>query len=149
MTDAKITDSQRRRFWRLFGASTRAQNLDRAAAEIYRKTVLREEAGVDHLADVGRTSDFDAVCLRLSVDGDLMEDGLHFSMSRSRRIRALIDKDAKSIAPDNPIGYVNAVAVRSGMLQDTQDWREDLVEDDLLTILKMLRSYANRHRPHK
>ena len=58
--------------------------------EEYRKRVMREEAGKEHLADIGRTDEFDRVMKRFAADAGDYETACRFAIGDEARKAALI-----------------------------------------------------------
>ena len=71
-----ITQRQRMAFFRAHHAACVNLGLSTAdEREEYRKRVMREEAGKEHLADIGRNEEFDKVMKRFAADaGDYETD---------------------------------------------------------------------------
>ena len=68
-----LTPAQRAAFFRALQAASIELGYDTPEArETYRKEVMREEAGVEHLADLSRTTGFDRVMRRFAADSETL-----------------------------------------------------------------------------
>lgn len=147
--DRFITAPQRRVYWRLYSAAVLALGLGRADAEDYRRRVMREEAGVDHLALIDRTDGFDAVCLRFCLDAGNYDGAVHFEGSGTRRLVECIEREARAyLGADADIRpYLAGICRQSrlGVVPATGDWWLDLGPRQLWKLLQML-STARRRR---
>lgn len=94
----------------LFSAVRRAaENLGRESEE-YRREVLREELGVEHLRDVTKTSGFDKLMQRILSDAGEYEEALSYTGGDVKRLRFLAMRAATRIC-------LNLSAVEPGDLQ--------------------------------
>ena len=83
-----LTKKQAALFWRSLAAAADRQAVpDR---EAYRKRVLREELGVEHLRDVDRTEGFDRLMLRLAQDAEDWHGLAYYSVAGERRLADLV-----------------------------------------------------------
>lgn len=79
-----LTKKQAALFWRCLAAAAERQAVpDR---EAYRKRVLREELGIEHMRDIGRTGDFDRLMLRLAQDAEDWQSLAYYSVAGERRL---------------------------------------------------------------
>ena len=97
MPEQPITAAQRAAFWRHFTAARQAQGIPADERDAYRRAVLREEGGVEHLRDLGRTHGFDAVCLRLCLDADDYDGAARYEVGDARRMGAIIGDVVRDI----------------------------------------------------
>lgn len=94
----------------LFSAVRRAaENLGRDGEE-YRREVLREELGVEHLRDVTKTSGFDKLMQRILSDAGEYEEALSYTGGDVKRLRFLAIRAATRIC-------INQGAVAPGEIQ--------------------------------
>lgn len=149
----QLTRAQRAAFFTILAGTARALGED---AEAYRRRILREELGVDHLAEVSRTSGYDRLMCRLYVDRGDYAGASDYLGGSVRRWKHLIVTAARRITgrPD-PYGYVHGVMVQSGMLPDraadlppgrlARDgaWM-DFTDAQLRTLLAILNAHARR-----
>lgn len=94
----KITKSQQNIFWRW--VSQAASNLGRTTSqerEDYRRRVLREEAGVEHLADLGKGEPFEKVMMRLCEDAGDYQEASAWAIGGVKRYRHLIRERIREI----------------------------------------------------
>lgn len=102
----------------LFGAVRKAAaELGEANSEAYRKRVMAEELGVEHLSDVSRSWGFDRLMARICRDADDDARAIDYALSAIDRYRVLIVAAAEKIAPGNALGYVAGVMIQSRMVQ--------------------------------
>lgn len=129
--------------------------------EAYRKKILREELGVEHMSEVARGGGFDKLMSRIYQDrGDYVR-ALDYSMGSFTRLRHIIIKAAERIVADKPdrkgsvYDYIGGVMFQSGMIPKwpTRVWTERLVcesswldfsEKQLKQLLMILQSYISR-----
>ena len=147
-----LTQSQRRTLFATIRAAAREQG---EQPEAYRKRVMAEELGVEHLAQVSATSGFDTLMARICRDaGDLQRATMYVTQA-TRRLQHLIVEAARRIAPDDPCGYVAGVMQQSRLvpLGDTATLADrlrngsawlDVPEPHLRRILAMLKTHIRR-----
>lgn len=127
----KISRIQQGQFWRVFQMATVNQHLDPNECEKYRHDVLREEAGVEHLGDLGKTVAYDRVMARLAVDAGDYEMACRFAtgdVKRYRhmvlsRARAVLEATAAAGKPDErtPEAYVAGVMFQERLVYRPHD----------------------------
>ena len=146
-----ITKKQAALFWRCLAAAAECQAVpDR---EAYRKRVLREELGVEHLRDVDRTEGFDRLMLRLAQDAEDWHGLSYYSVAGERRLADLVADCATQVlelSPRlgvNPMAYVSGILNQSGISPlrvDGGDYWLDLAPDDLARLLQILDTHRRR-----
>ncbi len=146
-----LTKKQAALFWCSLAAAAECQAVpDR---EAYRKRVLREELGVEHLRDVGRTGDFDKLMLRLAQDAEDWHGLAYYSVAGERRLADLVADCATQVlelSPGlgvHPMAYVSGILNQSGMSPiriDGGDYWLDLAPDDLARLLQILDTHRRR-----
>lgn len=153
-----ITRKQAALFWRCLAAAAECQAVpDR---EAYRKRVLREELGVEHLRDVDRTEDFDRLMLRLAQDAEDWRGLAYYSVAGERRLADLVADCATQVlelsvaalglsasAHLDPLGYVSGVLRQSAMSPIRvvgEDYWLDLAPADLARLLQILDTHRRR-----
>lgn len=143
----KITPKQRLAFFRACHAA--CVNLGYSSAderEEYRKRVMREETGKAHLADLGRTEDFDKVMKRFAADAGDYETACRFDVGDEARKVALIRICCAQVMQlkGAPAGSTDATDYLSGIVEqarvpcgrsliDSSFWMD--VSPDTLTVL--------------
>lgn len=86
-----ITFKQRSAYWRAHHAACVNLGLSTPEErEIYRKRVMREETGKEHLAAINRTTDFDRIMKRFAEDAGDYETACRFAVGDEARQAALI-----------------------------------------------------------
>ena len=152
-----LTKKQAALSWRSLAAAADRQAVpDR---EAYRKRVLREELGVEHMRDVGRTEDFDKLMLRLALDAEDWHGLSYYSIAGERRLADLVadcatqvleleDFEIASSKSDfNSLDYISGVLRQSGMSPvrvEREDYWLDLAPADLARLLQILDTHRRR-----
>lgn len=86
-----ITPAQRSAFFRALQAASIELGHDTPEErEAYRKQVMRDEVGKEHLAELSRTADFDAVMRRFAADAGDYEAASRFAVADDARKAALV-----------------------------------------------------------
>ena len=147
-----LTQPQRRT---LFAAVREAAARQGEMPEAYRRKVMAEELGVEHLAQVSSTSGFDALMARISRDAGDLRRAAHYATQASHRLQYVILGAARRIAPADPCGYVAGVMVQSRLaplaetdvladrLRSGSAWR-DVPVPHLRRVLMMLKTHLRR-----
>ena len=129
--------------------------------EAYRRRVLQEELGVEHLAEVSRGGDFDKLMARIWQDLGDYSRALEYSMGSFSRVKHLIVKAAERIVAAKPdwrgsaYDYIAGVMHQCGMLKErpTRAFTERLVADSgwldftepqLKRLMMMLNTHVRR-----
>ena len=146
-----LTTKQAALFWRCLAAAAECQAVpDR---EAYRKRILREELGVEHLRDVDRTEGFDRLMLRLAQDAENWHGLAYYSVAGERRLADLVADCATQVldlsAQDAvfPLAYIGGVLKQSAMSPIRtvgEDYWLDLAPDDLARLLQILDTHRRR-----
>ena len=148
MPEQPITAAQRAAFWRHFSAACAALGLPAGEREAYRHAVLREEGGVEHLADLGRTHGFDAVCLRLCLDAEDYDGAARYEVGDARRMGAAIESAIREIVagtPTSPESYLRGVFAHAHIpFPATSEWYLDVDPVALRNILQMVLVHRRR-----
>ena len=148
MPEQPITAAQRAVFWRHFSAACQAQGLPADEREAYRREVLREEGGVEHLADLGRTHGFDAVCLRLCLDADDYLGAARYEVGDARRMGVIVEAAIREIVagtPTTPEAYLAGIFAHAHLpFPATPEWYLDVSEDLLRSIMQMVLTHRRR-----
>ena len=149
-----LTQSQR---CTLFATVREAAREQGEPPEAYRKRVMREELGVEHLADVSRGSGFDRLMARVCRDAGDDAGAIRYALASTARLRALIVDAAEALAPGgHALAYIAGVLLQSrtvrGVDQPTlaarlardSGWL-DFTDKQLRRILAMLKTHLRRH----
>ena len=153
-----LTDTQRRTFFATVRDAARELGED---AEAYRRRIMREELGAEHLAEVSRTGDFDKLMLRACRDAGDYARALEYSAASVARFRRLIVSAAERIVAATPgwrgsaYDYIAGVMFQSRMVAErpTVAFKERLVGDSawldftepqLRRLLMMMQTHVRR-----
>ena len=153
-----ITKKQAALFWRCLAAAAECQAVpDR---EAYRKRVLREELGVEHLRDVDRTEGFDRLMLRLAQDAEDWHGLAYYSVAGERRLADLVADCATQVLeltvadrglsvrdPADSLNYISGILRQSAMSPIRvvgEDYWLDLAPADLARLLQILDTHRRR-----
>ena len=147
-----LTDAQRRV---LFATIREAARECGETPEVYRKRVMAEELGVDHLSKVSRGSGYDTLMARICRDAGDDASALKYALATTTRLRRLITEAAALLAPGNPLGYVAGVMIQSrtvrgydqptlaARLASDSGWL-DMSAPQLRRVLAMLKTHIRR-----
>jgi hypothetical protein len=88
-----LTPLQSKAFWRALGAACSNMGLhDKDEKEAYRKRVMREETGKEHMAELNRTRDYERIMARLHADAGNYEAAVELaSGGNEKRMAWLIE----------------------------------------------------------
>ena len=123
--------------------------------EAYRKRVMREELGVEHLADVSRGLGFDLLMARVCRDAGDDVSAIKYATASTARLRHLITDAAEALAPGNALSYVAGVMIQSrtvrgydqstlaARLASDSGWL-DFTDAQLRRVLAMLKTHLRR-----
>ena len=123
--------------------------------EDYRKRVMAEELGVDHLSKVSRGSGFDTLMARICRDAGDDARAIKYALASVTRFRHVITDAAERLAPGNALSYVAGVLIQSHTVRDvrpailaarlaTDSGWLDLTEPQLRRLLAMLNTHLRR-----
>ena len=152
-----ITGKQRLAFFRAHHAACVNLGLSTAGErEEYRKRVMREETGKEHLAQLGRTDDFDKIMRRFAADAGDYETACRFAVGDDARKAAMVRICCAQVMQlkGAPAGSTDAMDYLSGIVEqarvpcgrDTLDssfWM-DVAPESLLTLFQILDTHRRR-----
>lgn len=152
-----LTPAQRSAFFRALQVACIELGHDTAEArEAYRKQVMREETGKEHLAQLSRTADFDACMRRFATDAGDFEAASRFGVADVARKAALVRiccaqvMQLKGCTPgttdavDYLSGIIDQASVPCGRdLNDDAFWL-DCNPDNLLVLFQILDTHRRR-----
>ncbi len=152
-----LTTAQRSAFFRALQAASIELGLDTPEErEDYRKTVMREETGKEHLAQLSRTKDFDACMRRFASDAGDFEAASRFSVADDARKAALVRICCAQVlqlkgcvagtteAADYLAGIVEQARVPCGRdVRDSSFWM-DCAPGSVLTLFQILDTHRRR-----
>lgn len=128
-------------------------------SDTYRKRIMREELGVDHLSEVSRTSGFDKLMCRVLKDSGEFALALPYVAGNENRLRYLVVEAAKKIVGTTDLvaasRYIAGVAVNMRFSRQTVDalamqlqrddgW-DDFTELQLKKLVAALNTHIRRH----
>ena len=153
-----LTPLQRRLFFMVIRPAAQEVGAD---LEEYRKRILTEELGVEHMSDVGNTGDFDKLMSRIYQDRGDYARALEYSTGSVSRLAHLAVKAAERIVAAKPdsrgtvYDYIAGVMQQSRMvemrqihgmatrLEDGSGWH-DFTESQLKCLVMMLNTHVRR-----
>ena len=152
-----LTPAQRSAFFRALQAASIELGYDTPEArEAYRKIVMREETGKEHLAQLSRTKDFDACMRRFAVDAGDYETASRFAIADDARKAALVRICCAQVlqlkgcvmgtteAADYLAGIVEQARVPCGRdVRDSSFWM-DCAPGNILTLFQILDTHRRR-----
>lgn len=148
-----LTKPQIAAYFRAAGAAARALG---EPLDAYRKRVMAEELGVEHLSQVSSTTGFDTLMARICRDAGDDANAIKYALATSTRLRHLITDAAEALAPGNALNYVAGVMIQSrtvrgydqptltARLASDSGWL-DLTNPQLRRLLAMLKTHLRRH----
>lgn len=122
-----LSQSQRRT---LFATIREAAREVGEEQEAYRRRVMAEELGVEHLADVGHTSDYDRLMARICKDAGKYDLASRYADGDLKRYRRSIMALAERIAPGNEYRYLAGVLIQAKILNGEPDMVESHLHGD-------------------
>lgn len=148
-----LTQPQRRTLFTAIREAAREQGEE---PEAYRKRIMAEELGVEHLSQVSATTGYDTLMARICRDAGDDANAIKFALATSTRLRHLVIDAAEALAPGNALGYVAGVMIQSHTVRGydqpaladrltTDSGWLDLTNPQLRRILAMLKTHLRRH----
>ena len=138
----------------LFAAARKAAGTLGEDREEYRKRVMREELGVDHLADVGRGRAFDRLMMRMAADAGDYSSAMRYELSDAARVAYLVKvcclqlmqlKGGDEADAGRYLGgLLDQARVPNGVYADDGSIWIDLAPSDALAVFKMLDTHRRR-----
>ena len=152
-----LTPVQRAAFFRALQVACIELGHDTAEArEAYRKTVMREETGKEHLAQLSRTADFDACMRRFAADAGDYETASRFAVADAARRAALVRICCAQVMQLKgcALGTTEAAVYLAGIVEqsripcgrdirDSSFWM-DCAPDNLLVLFQILDTHRRR-----
>ena len=157
MSKTSLTPSQRRAFFSTVRQAAQELGED---PEVYRHRILKEELGVEHLADVRRGFDYDRLMSRACSDCGDFDRAIKYVGGGVKRLKHLIVAVAEKIVaaksdwPGTAYDYIAGVMHQCGMergrpalfaaqLESGSGW-DRFDEGQLRRLLVMLATHLNR-----
>lgn len=152
MKTKRWTQPQTKMFWRHFSKSCTDQGIPHNEREAYRKRVMKEECGADHLAELNRTSDYDKVMFRIAIDAQDYDGAARFESGRERRMAHLVEVCAAQLMQLQGVSESDALAYVISIIQqakfscrtDGSIWWLDLIEGQISALFNMLDTHRRR-----
>ena len=152
-----LTSAQHSAFFRaLQAASIELGHSTPEEREAYRKQVMREETGKEHLAQLSRTKDFDACMRRFAADAGDFETASRFAIADDARKAAILRICCAQVlqlkgcvagttaAADYLAGIVEQARVPCGRdVRDSSFWM-DCASGNILTLFQILDTHRRR-----
>jgi len=152
-TATGLTAKQAAVFWSAFARACREQGIARQEErEAYRKRVLMEECGVEHMSQVTRTDGFEQVMRRLLVDCGDYEGAVQFTNGPERRKAHMVEVCAEQVmqlmgvSPEYALGYVTGLCLQAhfAIREESGNYWLDLPEGDVAAAFQMLDTHRRR-----
>ncbi len=149
---AGLTPAQRALFWGMFSRACMVQAISGSDREAYRKRLMAEECGVEHMGSLNRTSDLDKIMLRLALDAEDYESAAHYQIACERRLAYLVEACAtqvmqlKSGSETAAVEYILGIVRQAGyttLARDGAYWL-DISGPDLARLFAMLDTHRRR-----
>lgn len=157
MRNIGLTPAQRSAFFRALNAACVELGHDTPEArESYRKQVMRDEAGVEHLAELSRTTGFDRCMARFAVDSCDYEAASRFAVAAVARQAALVRICCAQVlqlkgceaGSSEAASYLSGICSQSGVLCGSdmfdQSFWMDIDPSALVTLFRMLDTHRRR-----
>ena len=152
-----ITPKQKAAFWRAHHAACINLGLSTSEErEEYRKRVMREKTGKEHLAQLSRTKDFDACMRRFASDAGDFETASRFAIADDARKAAILRICCAQVlqlkgcvagtteAADYLAGIVEQARVPCGRdVRDSSFWM-DCAPGNILALFQILDTHRRR-----
>lgn len=155
--ESLITKGQRSAFFRALSAACQNLGLNtQDEREAYRKRVMKEETGKEHLALLNRTGDFDRCMAHFAKDSGDWQTAAKFASGDAYRMAVMIRICCQQIMqlkglPDGSSAakeYLRAILERSriacGTNADDQSFWMDISQDSLLIVFQILDTHRRR-----
>lgn len=126
---------------------------DKEQQEAYRKQVMREEAGVESVKDLNRTTDYDKVMSRFCIDCGDYQAAIKYNLGTDTRLVKMVEILAQQVAqllgtnPDKANDYVAGIIFQAGFSTkrlDSQGFLLDIATCDLWRVFQMLDTHRRR-----
>lgn len=152
-----LTPAQRSAFFRALQAASIELGYDTPEErEAYRKTVMHEECGKEHIAQLSRTKDFDACMRRFAADAGNFEEAARFAIADDARKAAILRICCAQVlqlkgcvagtteAADYLAGIVEQARIPCGRdVRDSSFWM-DCAPDNIMTLFQILDTHRRR-----
>ena len=148
MGNKRISETMRRRYFSTFAAAVRELGLVGAAAEGYRKSILRELGGVESSSNL-TLEGYDLVMAQMASDAKDYARALHYLQNRARRLAHTAEQLARRLAGANYLGYIRGVLSQMFPIWRAPEkmapgWYEDWGDPHLLKLVQALRIAVGR-----
>lgn len=116
-TSKGMTKPQLSAFWRMFSASCEAQGIPSDARESYRKQIMLELCGAEHMSQLNRSDDFDKLMLRLSLDSGEYALAAHYTSGDERRLAKMVEVTAHQLMQCQGTDDASAASYVAGLVK--------------------------------
>lgn len=155
MTTSKprgLTQPQTAAFWRAFSASCSAQGIPTDEREPYRKKLMLDLCGVEHMAQLNRTDHLDKLLLQLALDSQDYELAARYTIGDERRLSKLVEATATQLMqcqgtePSVSSAYVAGLVKQAGfpVRQDGSTYWLDLCTWQIHALFMALDTHRRR-----
>lgn len=152
ITHTGFSEKQFNAFWRAFGASCQAQGIASKERDSYRKRIMMEECGAEHMSELSRTRHYDNLMLRISLDAQDYEQAARYVSGNERRLAALVEACASQLMqiqgtdPASASAYVAGIIEQAGfpIRKDGNTYWMDLVLWQIGAVFKALDTHRRR-----
>lgn len=152
-----ITKSQRYAFFRACSVACQNLGLDtQLERDAYRKRIMKEETGKDHLTQLNRTTDFDKCMTRFAQDAGDWQTASKFASGDAYRLAVMIRICCQQVmqlkgypdGSDAATNYLRGILERSQIacgtyVNDSSFWM-DISKDSVLTVFQILDTHRRR-----
>lgn len=155
--ESLITKSQRFAFFRACSAACQNLGLNtQDEREAYRKRVMKEEAGKDHLALLNRTTDFDRCMAHFAKDAGDWETASRFASGDAYRMAVMIRiccqqimqlkglPDGSDAAKNYLRGILEQSRIACGTYANDSSFWMDISQDSIFTVFQILDTHRRR-----
>ena len=155
MTSRGLTPAQRSAFFRALNAAAVELGIaSPAGREEYRRRVMREETGREHLAQLNRTTDFDKCMRRFSEDAVDYAAAARYAVGDVYRLAVMISICCAQIMQlrGDPVGslvgrqYLKGVLDQARICHDenAESFWMDVPQDTVMSVFQMLDTHRRR-----
>lgn len=112
-----MTMPQTKVFWRAFSASCNAQGISSKERDPYRKKLMLDLCGAEHLCELSRTKDFDKMMLQLALDAEDYELAARYTIGDERRLAKMVEVTARQLMQCQGTEIAVAAAYVAGLCE--------------------------------
>lgn len=147
-----LTPKQVTFFWRAFSESCNAQGLPVGDREPYRKRLMLDLCGVEHMAQLNRTDHYDKLLLRLATDSGDYELAARYTVGQERRLAEMVQVTAMQLMQCQGTDIASAASYVAGLVeqagfsvrQDGPTYWMDLIGGQIHAVFIALDTHRRR-----